>query len=1077
MSRRRIPHCASFNLRFLNFFFNRSKFWTKYHGSPVVTKTRRADQALGTPHSTPDKARTWQPVADQHYEPLSSEETARREVLSFLNKITPDSFYSSAKSILDINVSSSDILDIFVNLIFQKASNEPNFTYLYSQLCVILCEKAHNFETDNKYSSFKLLLLKRCENEFFKRHSIDFNNLVQRQRSIGTVRFIAYLGVDDAIPDRILHDCIKTLLLCKSTIATTKTPPISPQNTSTYPKENEEIALDMECLCEFMKIAGSHLDTPKARNLMNQYFGRMTQIIDRASSDRLCEIRNGVKGVKFLPLSTRIRYMITDVMDLRKNNWKPLFEGQLNDCGYPWHAEDLIKEYEEALMTDSHCSSSATHGGGSGGGVLEQYSLESGTGSSSISSDWTTLNQMGKALCSRRGNKDIDFFTSSSSNVNDGGASNLHSVRTRAPRDGSGSGGGNGGASVWGRRNTGGGSQEKRGSTPLFRMRKSPTPVSKMGGSTSSATFFEPDYLHSPTFPALQKSQDPVRGSGGATSSCASSAAVTPATASPDIDAMITGRTDVRQLFSSSSLGCGGGLPHHHVAGIWRPSRFHSMYGPPSQLPQPPGIITFAEKPVHVDENKEAAKSLIGILSKTKNIREAIEELTDKELLSKLNKEIILKCMLLLCDVSLKPTSIALDRSSKHTACQFASLLLYESKHRESLTPALENSWPLVLQRLSATSSKAAPAFLAARLILTCQLSMAKVAESLTAGRHHPLYLLTLQQLGQMADSSAASGDFLLREENDKDGEADDGEFIPEGVSFLEGGSQAERRRKLMEMFVESGVVLEEMLPEGSQSPTRMLELLEEYGIDFFVPRLRLVVRTLCPLLASSSDLSIFASYIPTLKGHLSTELVHAIIGAAYERVWLISSKVDTSKISEEKLEDIEETVWQEMVEEGKLGKCVPLDRQLDVLHALQVFWNEKKMPKGFMLRCFQNLYHFSLVDKPIFFEWQKDENQTYPVKGKALFEVMRWLKWLETVTESEDSDGSDDSSGENDLPPTNHITSGDLKKRGDEAVTNEQRLSKLALNHLVNGSGDNFNETTTAKAMSENSERQMTDA
>lgn len=82
----------------------------------------------------------------------------------------------------------------------------------------------------------------------------------------------------------------------------------------------------------------------------------------------------------------------------------------------------------------------------------------------------------------------------------------------------------------------------------------------------------------------------------------------------------------------------------------------------------------------------------------------------------------------------------------------------------------------------------------------------------------------------------------------------------------------------------------------------------------------------------------------------------------------------------------------------------------------------------------------------------------------------MRWLKWLETVTESEDSDGSDDSSEENDLPPTDHITSGDLKKRGDEAVTDEQKSSKLALNHLVNGGGDNFNETTTLEATSENS-------
>nr|CDS25531.1 eukaryotic translation initiation factor 4 gamma [Hymenolepis microstoma] len=975
-----------------------------------------------------------------------------------LNKITPDSFYSSAKSILNINVVSSDILDIFVTLIFQKASNEPNFTYLYSQLCVILCEKAHNFEIDNIYS--------RCETEFFKRHNIDFNNPAQRQRSIGAIRFIAYLGVDNAIPHRILHDCVRTLLLCKSTTITNQTPPISaPQDSSSYPKENEEIALDMECLCEFMKIAGSHLDTPKARNLMNQYFGRMVQIVERASPDRLCEIRNGAKGVKFVPLSTRIRFMITDVVDLRKNNWKPLFEGQLNDCGYPWHAEDLIREYEESLLTYPR-SSSAIHVGGSGGDALDQRSLESGTASSSISSDWTTLNQMGKALCSRRGNKDIDLFASSS-NSNDGGASSLYSASNLTPRDSN--NGGNCGASVWGRRNAGGGIQEKRGSTPLFRARKSPTPVSKVVRSSNSAAFFEPDYLHSSVFPTLQKSQDHVRGSGGATSSCASSAAVTPATASPDIDAMITGRADVRQL-SSSSLGggSGGGLPHNHGAGIWRPSRLYSMYGPPHQPAQPPGIITYAERPVHVDENKEAAKSVIAILSRTKNIQEAIDQLADKELLSKLSKEVILKCMLLLCDVSMKPTSTGLDHNSKRAACQFTSLLLYESKHRESFTPALENSWPLVLQRLSAASSKTAPAFLAARLILTGQLSLAKVAEPLTAGRHHPLYLLTLQQLGKVADSGAAPGAFLLIEENGRGGEkADDGEFIPEGVDFLE-GSQEERRKKLME-FVGSWVVLEEMLPEGSQSPTQILEILEERGIDFLVPHLRLVVRTLCPLLTFGSDLRTFADHLPTLKDHLSTELVHAIIGAAYERVWLTSSKIDISKVSEEELEDIEEAVWREMLEEGKLGKCVSYERQLDVLHALQVFWNDKGRPKGFMLRCFQNLYHFSLVDKPIFFEWQKEENQTYPVKGKALFEVMRWLKWLETVTESEDSDGSDAASEETDSPQGNHIASCDLKMSGTEAVTEKNKSFTLPLNHFVNDGGDNFNETT--KMTSENSE------
>lgn len=123
----------------------------------------------------------------------------------------------------------------------------------------------------------------------------------------------------------------------------------------------------------------------------------------------------------------------------------------------------------------------------------------------------------------------------------------------------------------------------------------------------------QPDYLHSSiSTSSLQKSTSVVSSDslritgaaastvGGGASSCASSAAVTPATASPDIDAMMTYRTDVRQLLSS-----GGASP-----GIWRPSRFQAMqiHHPP---PPPPAVITYAEKPVHVDENKEAAKSAV----------------------------------------------------------------------------------------------------------------------------------------------------------------------------------------------------------------------------------------------------------------------------------------------------------------------------------------------------------------------------------------------------------------------------------------------------------------------------------
>ena len=189
-----------------------------------------------------------------------------------------------------------------------------------------------------------------------------------------------------------------------------------------------------------------------------------------------------------------------------------------------------------------------------------------------------------------------------------------------------------------------------------------------------------------------------------------------------------------------------------------------------------------------------------------------------------------------------------------------------------------------------------------------------------------------------------------------------------------------------------------------------MLEILQEYEIEFLLPYLRLVVETLCPLLVDeATDLSVFASNLPGLEGHLSAEVVHSLAGAAFERARLAGAKA-CSKDDEEKAE---ENAWRGMVEEGEFGRCVPPERQLDVLHALQVYWNEKAEPKGFLLRCFQNLFYFHLIDKATFFTWREEVDPNYPAKGHALFEVTRWLNWLETVEDEESEE--DENENEND--------------------------------------------------------------
>jgi len=79
-------------------------------------------------------------------------------------------------------------------------------------------------------------------------------------------------------------------------------------------------------------------------------------------------------------------------------------------------------------------------------------------------------------------------------------------------------------------------------------------------------------------------------------------------------------------------------------------------------------------------------------------------------------------------------------------------------------------------------------------------------------------------------------------------------------------------------------------------------------------------------------------------------------------------------------------------------------DLQLAAVYALQVFCFSRQFPKGMLLRWFVALYEADVIDEHVFLRWKEDVNDSYPGKGKALFQVNQWLTWLEEA-ESEDED------------------------------------------------------------------------
>lgn len=193
--------------------------------------------------------------------------------------------------------------------IFEKALDEPKYSSMYARLCKQLSDEAANFEprktideSQKGQSTFRVLLLNKCKDEFENRSKASeaFENQdelgpeeeerrqVAKRKMLGNIKFIGELGKLGIVSEPILHRCIQQLLEKKRRGG-----------------PRGDAAEDIECLCQIMRTCGRILDSDKGRGLMDQYFKRMNSLAE--SSD--------------LPL--RIKFMLRDVIELRRDDWKP----------------------------------------------------------------------------------------------------------------------------------------------------------------------------------------------------------------------------------------------------------------------------------------------------------------------------------------------------------------------------------------------------------------------------------------------------------------------------------------------------------------------------------------------------------------------------------------------------------------------------------------------------------------------------------------------------------------------------------------------------------------------------------
>jgi translation initiation factor 4G len=292
-------------------------------------------------------------------EVITQHEAAKRKILALLNKLTADKFDTITRKLVDLLRANQalgvELLRDTVTIIFDKALGETFFANIYSDMCqkisvevsdlfiphyttelklqneaaamtaraeartlattagqtgskddIVAAEMAEekakkaeqlalgSIDEKKKKNMFRAILLNECQREFQNgvqeikdetKTSIELEDLrnAQKRRMLGNIRFIGELYKKGMVIEIIIHVCTQHLLK----------------------DQQNPLEEDLEALCRLLTTIGKQLDNPRSKQQMDVYFQQIQTIIEQ------------------IELSSRIRYMLLDLQDLRKNKWIP----------------------------------------------------------------------------------------------------------------------------------------------------------------------------------------------------------------------------------------------------------------------------------------------------------------------------------------------------------------------------------------------------------------------------------------------------------------------------------------------------------------------------------------------------------------------------------------------------------------------------------------------------------------------------------------------------------------------------------------------------------------------------------
>uniref|UniRef100_A0A3Q1ALL0 Eukaryotic translation initiation factor 4 gamma 1 n=1 Tax=Amphiprion ocellaris TaxID=80972 RepID=A0A3Q1ALL0_AMPOC len=306
----------------------------------------KAEKAWKPSLKKPARSRGGEESEENDSEQAKTQDLFKR-VRSILNKLTPQKFQQLMKQVTELTIDTEERLKGVIDLTFEKAISEPDFSVAYANMCRCLMGlKVQTTDKPGATVQFRKLLLNRCQKEFEKDKDDDEifekkqkeleaeekQRLIEeledakdkaRRRSLGNIKFIGELFKLKMLTEVIMHDCIVKLL-----------------------KNHDEESL--ECLCRLLSTIGKDLDFEKAKPRMDQYFHQMEKIIKERKT------------------TSRIRFMLQDVLDLRRNNWVPRRGDQGPKTIDQIHKEAELEEHREQMKVQQALISKKESSGGRG---------------------------------------------------------------------------------------------------------------------------------------------------------------------------------------------------------------------------------------------------------------------------------------------------------------------------------------------------------------------------------------------------------------------------------------------------------------------------------------------------------------------------------------------------------------------------------------------------------------------------------------------------------------------------------------------------------------------------------------